>query len=133
VLIPEEAATVVEQANAVSKVVRRLSSQPLGGEILSSWSCRDCDEAQSLCRDHQISKEAIALARALIDEGVLADKAVGDALHIAIATVHGMDYLLTWNLKHLANATIRNAIAITCRACGYEPAVICTAEELLEE
>ena len=44
-----------------------------------------------------------------------------------------MDYFLTWNLKHLANAMIRSAITITCRAQGYEPPVICTPEELLEE
>ena len=55
-----------------------------------------------------------------------------DALHIAVATVQGMDYLLTWNLKHLANAVIRNAIADACRQRGYEPPVICTPEELME-
>jgi predicted nucleic acid-binding protein len=81
----------------------------------------------------QLNEEAVALARTLIDEGALPDKAVGDALHIAIATVHGMDYLLTWNLKHLANAAMRNAITVTCRARNYEPPVICTPEELLEE
>jgi len=81
----------------------------------------------------QLHEEAVALARTLIDEGALPDKAVGDALHIAIATVHGMDYLLTWNLKHLANAAMRNAITVTCRARNYEPPVICTPEELLEE
>jgi len=81
----------------------------------------------------QLNEEAVALARTLIDEGALPDKAVGDALHIAIATVHGMDYLLTWNLKHLANAAMRNAITLTCRARNYEPPVICTPEELLEE
>ena len=81
----------------------------------------------------QLNEEAVALARTLIGEGALPDKAVGDALHIALATVHGMDYLLTWNLKHLANATMRNVITVTCRAHNYEPPVICTPEELLEE
>jgi len=75
----------------------------------------------------------VTLARALIEEGALPDKAVADALHIALAIVHGMDYLLTWNLKHLANATMRNVITVTCRARNYEPPVICTPEELLEE
>jgi len=81
----------------------------------------------------QLSEEAVTLARALIDDGALPAKAVGDALHIAVATVHGMDYLLTWNLKHLANASIRSAIEMTCRTQGYEPPVLCTPEELLEE
>lgn len=81
----------------------------------------------------ELGEQAVALARMLIDEGTLSPQAAGDALHIAVATVHGMDYLLTWNLKHLANATIRNAITAACRAHDYEPPVICTPEELLEE
>jgi len=80
----------------------------------------------------ELNEPAVALARALITSGTVPTKAVGDALHIAIATVHGMDYLLTWNLAHLANAAMRNAITLTCRAHGYEPPVICTPEELLE-
>lgn len=81
----------------------------------------------------QFNDRVSSLARTLIDEGTLPPQAVGDALRIAVATVNGMDYLLTWNLKHLANATVRNAISTTCRAHGYEPPIICTPEELLEE
>lgn len=80
----------------------------------------------------EVNPDAVTLAQALIDEGIVPKKAAADALHIAIATVQGMDYLLTWNLKHLANAVIRNAIADACRQRGYEPPVICTPEELLE-
>ena len=54
-----------------------------------------------------------------------------NALHIAIATAHGMDYLLTWNCKHIANAEMQGGVAVICRASGYEPPVICTPEELL--
>ena len=60
-------------------------------------------------------------------------KAAADSLHIAIATVNGMDYLLTWNCTHIANATLRGRIEMVCRDCGYEPPVICTPEELLKE
>ena len=80
----------------------------------------------------ELNESALALARRLISDGALPAKAVGDALHIAVATVHGMDYLLTWNLKHLANAAIRSGITATCRTQGYEPPVIFTPEELLE-
>jgi len=80
----------------------------------------------------ELNPEAIALAQALVSDGLVPEKAAADALHIAIATVQGMDYLLTWNLKHLANAVIRNAIADACRGRGYEPPVICTPEELME-
>lgn len=44
-----------------------------------------------------------------------------------------MTYLVTWNCKHLANAALRTRIEETCRAAGYEPVVICTPEELLED
>ena len=80
----------------------------------------------------EVNPEAVALAQALVSDGIVPQKAAADALHIAIAAVQGMDYLLTWNLKHLANAAIRNAIANACRQRGYEPPVICTPEELME-
>lgn len=80
----------------------------------------------------EILPEAIQLAQILVSEGHIPEKATADALHIAIATVQGMDYLLTWNLKHIANATMRNEIADACRQQGYEPPIICTPEELME-
>ena len=79
-----------------------------------------------------LSEEAAGLAQALIAPGPLPANAVVDALHIAIATVHVMHYLLTWNCTHIANAAIRSDIEDICRARGYEPPVICTPEELLE-
>ncbi len=80
----------------------------------------------------EVLPEAVVLARSLIADGLVPERASADALHIAIATVQGMDYLLTWNLKHIANATIRNAIADACRQRGYEPPIICAPEELME-
>jgi hypothetical protein len=53
-------------------------------------------------------------------------------LHIAVAAVHGMDYLLTWNCTHIANAALRGPMEDACRANGYVLPVICTPEELLE-
>jgi predicted nucleic acid-binding protein len=79
-----------------------------------------------------VNQESVDLARALTTKGPLPRKAAADALHIAVATVHGMDYLLTWNCKHIANAQMQTAVGIKCRAAGYEPPVICTPEELLE-
>ncbi|MEO7839553.1 MAG: type II toxin-antitoxin system VapC family toxin [Anaerolineales bacterium] len=80
----------------------------------------------------EVNPEAVLLAQALVSGRIVPERAAADALHIAVATVQGMDYLLTWNLKHLANAVIRNAITDTCRQRGYEPPVICTPEELME-
>lgn len=72
------------------------------------------------------------LALALIQEGSLPEKAELDALHIATAAVNGMDYLLTWNCKHIANAVMRPKVEAVCRKHGYEPPIICTPQELME-
>jgi hypothetical protein len=73
------------------------------------------------------------LADQLVKQVPLPAKAAADSLHIAIATVNGMDYLLTWNCTHIANAALRARIEKVCRDAGYEPPVICTPEELLKE
>jgi hypothetical protein len=75
----------------------------------------------------------VALAKDLIGIGPLPARAEVDALHIAIAVTNQVDYLLTWNCKHLANAALRRQIDYICRAKGYEPIIICTPEELLED
>jgi hypothetical protein len=80
-----------------------------------------------------LSSAASALAQQLVQQGPLPENAVADALHIGIATVNGMDYLLTWNCAHIANATIRHRIEAICRASGYQPPILCTPEELIEE
>ena len=80
-----------------------------------------------------LTDEASHLARALIDAGAIPREAVEDALHVAIAVTNGIDYLLTWNYHHLANAARRGAIEAVCRLLGYEPVVICTPEALLED
>lgn len=77
-----------------------------------------------------ITPEVGLLASAILASGVLPRKAATDAAHIAIAAVHGMDFLLTWNCVHIANAIIAKAAANTCRQHGWECPVICTPEEL---
>lgn len=79
------------------------------------------------------TERATDLAQALLKRVPLPDRAAVDALHIAIATVHGMDFLLTWNYAHIANAALRDQIEAVCREAGYEPPTICTPEELLLE
>lgn len=80
-----------------------------------------------------ITDAAGKLAAKLVGSGAVPRKASEDALHIAVATVHGVDYLLTWNCRHIANATMRQAIERVCREAGYEPPVICTPEELMND
>jgi hypothetical protein len=77
-----------------------------------------------------IPDAAIELADKLVKGRAVPKKAAQDALHIAIACINGMDYLLTWNCKHIANATMRGKIDRVCRDAGYAPPTICTPEEL---
>ncbi len=79
-----------------------------------------------------VTEDAEVLAGDLIDRGPLPKKAAVDALHIAVATVHGMDYLLTWNCTHIANAATRGGIEAVCRENGMAPPTICTPIELME-
>ena len=71
-------------------------------------------------------------ANALISEGAIPATAEVDAFHIAVAAVNGVEYLLTWNCTHIANAVIRPRIAAVCRRQGIEPPIICTPQELME-
>ncbi|MBI1763200.1 MAG: type II toxin-antitoxin system VapC family toxin [Acidobacteria bacterium] len=80
----------------------------------------------------KVTNEAHALADELLKRGALPVKAQRDALHIAVATANGIDYLLSWNCKHIANAHVRRMVERIFRATGYEPSVICTPEELGE-
>jgi predicted nucleic acid-binding protein len=78
-----------------------------------------------------ITEQARSLAVAIVRQGFLPAAALPDALHIATAAVHEMDYLLTWNCTHIANAEILPRIAPLCEEHGRTLPYICTPEELL--
>jgi predicted nucleic acid-binding protein len=71
------------------------------------------------------------LATALIAGVPLPAKAAADAVHIAVAAYHGVQFLLTWNSTHMANAELRPRIEQVCREGGYEPPILCTPDELM--
>lgn len=73
------------------------------------------------------------LARRLIAEGAVPQHAEADALHIAVASVHAMDYLLTWNCRHIDNAAAKPIVRSVCAVAGYPCPEICTPLELLSE
>jgi hypothetical protein len=77
-----------------------------------------------------LTDSATRLAKALVRQGALPEKATVDAFHIGVAAAHQVTYLLTWNCKHLANATMRGTIEDVCRSEGLSPPIICTPEEL---
>lgn len=79
----------------------------------------------------RIAPDARVLADRIFRATTLPDKAVSDALHVALAAVNGMDFLLTWNCTHIANAVVLKIVNAVCRDNGYEPPIVCTPEELL--
>lgn len=81
----------------------------------------------------EITEEAEALTQAIMAAGMLPAHAVRDAAHVAVAAVHAIDYLLTWNCKHLANAQIARRMTMVCDQLGHRMPIICTPEELMGE
>jgi hypothetical protein len=80
-----------------------------------------------------VTDAAVVLAEDLVRHGALPQDARVDAFHVALAAVHGMHYLLTWNCRHIANAVLRGTIEERCRASGVEPPTICTPLQLPKE
>lgn len=78
------------------------------------------------------SPEAEELTQKLLNRKAVPRQAAQDAAHIAVAVTNGVDFLVTWNFRHIANAAMRALIERVCRETGYEPPVICSPNELLE-
>lgn len=81
----------------------------------------------------EILPEADVLTYKLLDTGAVPQNSVTDAQHIAIATVHGVEYLVSWNHKHIVNEHKREHINQVCQEAGFQPITICTPIELMEE
>lgn len=81
----------------------------------------------------EINREVLAVAKALVERGIVPEKAQADALHIGFTAVNGVDCLLTWNCKHIANVHIEKKVAKVLGELGYESPLICTPLELIGE
>ena len=80
-----------------------------------------------------LANEVTELAELLVQERVMPGPATqGDAIHVAVATFYGMDYILTWNVKHLANPNKRKHFAIICARLGLVPPIPMTPDLLQE-
>ena len=75
---------------------------------------------------------AAALGRAFVVARALPAQATADTVHAAIAAVNGVDYLVTSNMRHLANPVAAARIEQVCRDAGHEPPVLCTPSQLME-
>lgn len=87
--------------------------------------------ALEYCQILPFPTEAEGLTRALMASGLIPANAEADAAHIATAAVHGMDFLLTWNCRHIANAAIVEKLRDVCEGEGFPAPVICTPHELM--
>ena len=110
----------------VSELVRREAS---AGD---PQAIRDRLEALADLPVLPVSQRAKDFARALVAGGAVPATEQEDAIHIAVAVVNGIEYLVTWNFKHIANAAMRSKIHGVCIAEGFDPCTICTPEELWE-
>ena len=80
-----------------------------------------------------VTDDAKDLAQRLVTDGGMPPHAAADALHVAAASVHCMDYLLTWNCRHIDNAAQKPLIRSICALAGHTCPEICTPLELLSE
>ena len=78
-----------------------------------------------------LTDEVEALAQVYLDRLAIPERSIADAVHLAVASVHATDYLLTWNCAHIANAEIRRALAQINSEQGVGIPIICTPEELM--
>lgn len=80
-----------------------------------------------------LTDEARELAECLVREKAIPKRAAADALHVATAAVHEIDYVVTWNCRHIANAQIRRKVEDACSTAGFVCPLLCTPEELMGE
>lgn len=79
----------------------------------------------------QLDKKCVDLAKALIEQGTVPRKALDDALHLAVAAVNDMDFLLRWNCRHIDDAEMKPKIRSVIESQGYQCPEIATPIELM--
>jgi len=80
----------------------------------------------------QTTPEADALVERLLRSDIIPPKAAADAVHLALSAAHGIEYLLTWNCRHIHNLKLERRIEAACEAFGFTCPIICTPAELME-
>jgi PIN domain len=109
----------------ISAIVLREAAR--GDESVATKRLAELDGIDVLALD----ESARELARLFVELRLIPEKAVEDALHIAVATTQGMDFLLTWNCRHIANAEIIERLEAVCMGLGYRMPTLCTPEQLM--
>ena len=105
--------------------------------VLEEAGRGDEDAAQKRLRNLEnipllaVTDSAVELSKKLLEQGALPPKATDDALHIALTSVHNIDYLLTWNCRHIDNAETKPIVRSVIITNGYFCPEICTPQELM--
>ena len=109
----------------------------VSGEVIDELSrptFPKSDEALDMVRGLtllSITSEVKDLAEVLVKERIMPRPAIsGDAVHVAVATIHQMNYVLSWNVKHLVNENKRTHLAVICMRLGLVPPLIYTPDML---
>ena len=97
-----------------------------GDAVAASRRLQAVDELKVL----PITEDIVKLAEKLLAAAAVPRTSFDDAVHIAAATVHGMDYLVTWNCKHIANVYTKPLIYRCCEENGFKCPTICTPPEM---
>ncbi len=79
-----------------------------------------------------LTDEVGTLALKLVQAGLVPEKAASDAVHISVASVHQMNYIVTWNFKHIANPYTRDRLRAVVADAGFRLPVMCSPEELIQ-
>ena len=76
------------------------------------------------------SKTVQQFASELVHAGVVPPTEINDSLQLAVATIHGLDYLPTWNYAHLANTTVQDRLNAVCANRGFRPTLLVSPETI---
>ena len=98
-----------------------------GDDIAAARRLKALDEIPLLA----ITNEVLSFSEKIIIAGAIPKSAIGDSLHVALSAVHGIDYLLTWNYRHIDNAETKPQIRMICQENKYVYPEICTPQELM--
>jgi predicted nucleic acid-binding protein len=80
----------------------------------------------------ELTEDVGKLAQKLIQFALVPEKAASDAVHIAVASVHGLNYIVTWNFKHIANPYTRDRLCAVVAEAGFRLPVMCSPDELIQ-
>ena len=106
-----------------------LQEAALGDSQAALLRLQACEQADSL----QVSLEAQSLGQRLMNVGAVPQTEPEDALHLALATLAQVDYIVTWNFKHMVGPSAKALLVRHIERLGYAAPLIATPEELLEE